>query len=120
MGPTRLRLGAFLLIATGLALGGCKGDKQPEGEAGAKAGEEAPKLGPDGKPLPKVEAVPVEVARAARKPIPDLRTAATRLSKATPKLIICRPMSGANVRNICTDRMSLLARLMSWPLWTRS
>jgi membrane fusion protein (multidrug efflux system) len=67
--PTRLRLGAFLLIATGLALGGCKGDKQPEGEAGAKAGEEAPKLGPDGKPVPKVEAVPVEVARAARKPI---------------------------------------------------
>jgi membrane fusion protein (multidrug efflux system) len=67
--PTRLRLGAFLLIATGLALGGCKGDKQPEGETAAKAGEEAPKLGPDGKPLPKVEAVPVEVARAARKPI---------------------------------------------------
>ena len=29
-------------------------------------------------------------------------------------------MSGANVEYICTLRMSLLARLISWPDWTRS
>jgi membrane fusion protein (multidrug efflux system) len=63
-----LRLVALAVLAASLALGGCKG-KAPDGDAQAKTGEEKPKLGPDGKPIPKVEAVPVEVARAARKPI---------------------------------------------------
>lgn len=59
---------AALLMGT-LALGACKvstngGDAKADGKA-----EEQPKLGPDGKPLPKVEAVPVEVAKATRKPI---------------------------------------------------
>ena len=40
--------------------------------------------------------------------------------KATPKLIICSPMSGANVRNIWTERMSLFAREISCPDWTLS
>ena len=31
-----------------------------------------------------------------------------------------RVMSGAKARNICTDRMSALAREMSWPDCTRS
>jgi membrane fusion protein (multidrug efflux system) len=63
-----LRFVALAVLAASLALAGCKG-KGSDGEAQAKAGEEKPKLGPDGKPIPKVEAVPVEVARASRKPI---------------------------------------------------
>lgn len=67
--PHLARLGLVLLVAASLSLGACKGGKAPEGDAQAKAGADAPKLGPDGKPLPKVEAVPVEVARVSRKPI---------------------------------------------------
>ncbi len=59
----------LLLLAATLVLGGCKGNKAPDGDAKAPAGQEQPKLGPDGKPLPKTEAVPVEVARASRRPI---------------------------------------------------
>jgi len=58
-----------LLLAAVLTLGGCKGNKAPDADAKAKPGQEQPKLGPDGKPLPKTEAVPVEVARASRRPI---------------------------------------------------
>jgi membrane fusion protein (multidrug efflux system) len=61
------RLALLLLVAASLSLGACKGGKAPEAQA--KAGGEAATLGPDGKPVPKAEAVPVEVARAARKPI---------------------------------------------------
>ncbi len=30
------------------------------------------------------------------------------------------PISGAKATNICTERMSELAREMIWPDWTRS
>ena len=63
------RTAGLLLLATTLALGGCKGNRAPDADARAKAGQEQPKLGPDGKPMPRTEAVPVEVARAARHPI---------------------------------------------------
>ena len=62
-----LRTGV-LALALGLALGGC-GSKDP-GEAKADAKAEAGKTGKDGKPEEKkVEAVPVEVAKASRRPI---------------------------------------------------
>lgn len=64
-----LRASIAALLMGSLALAGCKvstngGDAKADGKA-----EEQAKLGPDGKPLPKVEAVPVEVAKATRKPI---------------------------------------------------
>ena len=41
-------------------------------------------------------------------------------TKATTKLSSDIAMSGAKARNICTERMSELAREMSWPDCTRS
>jgi membrane fusion protein (multidrug efflux system) len=54
-----------LAITASLAMVGC-GKKGADAQAKGPDGKEEVKLGPDGKPLPKVEAVPVEVARAAR------------------------------------------------------
>jgi len=61
-----LRIGALALAVASLSLSGCGGKDAGED---AKKGGETVKLGKDGKPLPKVEAVPVEVARAGRHPI---------------------------------------------------
>ena len=62
-----LRTGV-LALALGLALGGC-GSKDP-GEAKGDAKAQAATTGKDGKPEEKkVEAVPVEVAKASRRPI---------------------------------------------------
>jgi membrane fusion protein (multidrug efflux system) len=61
-----LRAGLLALaIGASLAMAGC-GKKDADAQAKGGDGKEQVKLGPDGKPLPKVEAVPVEVARAAR------------------------------------------------------
>lgn len=61
-----LRAGVLALaITASLAMVGC-GKKGADAQAKGPDGKEEVKLGPDGKPLPKVEAVPVEVARAAR------------------------------------------------------
>jgi membrane fusion protein (multidrug efflux system) len=58
-----LRHAALATVLARLALTGCGGKK----EAGAAAaGKEEVKLGKDGKPIPKIEAVPVEVAKAGR------------------------------------------------------
>ena len=60
-----LRTGAIAVaIAATLAMSGC-GKQGSDAQAKGPDGQEQ-KLGPDGKPLPKVEAVPVEVARASR------------------------------------------------------
>jgi membrane fusion protein (multidrug efflux system) len=65
--PTWLRLGAVALVVASLTLSGCGGGgKAAEGDK--KAGEEV-KLDKDGKPIPKIEAVPVEVAKASRNAI---------------------------------------------------
>ena len=65
--PLLTRTGAVLALAITLALAGCGGGK-PEGEAGA--GDAAAATGEDGEAgSPKVEAVPVEVASVARRPI---------------------------------------------------
>jgi hypothetical protein len=56
-----------LAITASLAMVGC-GKKGADAQAKGPDGKEEVKLGPDGKPLPKVEAVPVEVARAAPPP----------------------------------------------------
>jgi membrane fusion protein, multidrug efflux system len=63
--PTALRTGVLAVALAALALGACKSEA-PEG-ADAKKGEVA--VDKDGKPVEKTEAVPVEVARAARKAI---------------------------------------------------
>lgn len=64
--PTWLRLGAVALVVASLSLSGCSNGKGAEGgDKKEKAGEEV-KLDKDGKPIPKIEAVPVEVAKAAR------------------------------------------------------
>ncbi len=57
-----LRVGLLALLVASVSLGGCGGKK---GGAEGGKGEEV-KLDKDGKPIPKVEAVPVEVAKAAR------------------------------------------------------
>lgn len=62
----RASLGALLLGC--LALAACKGSAGDATNANGDAAT-ATKLGPDGKPLPKVEAVPVEVAKVSRRPI---------------------------------------------------
>jgi membrane fusion protein (multidrug efflux system) len=62
-----LRTGVLALaVAASLAMAGCGGKKGPDAQAKGPDGKEEVKLGPDGKPLPKIEAVPVEVAKAAR------------------------------------------------------
>lgn len=60
------RAGILALVVASVALGGCGGGKKAA-DAG-KPGEKV-ELGKDGKPVPKIQAVPVEVARAQRKPI---------------------------------------------------
>ncbi len=40
--------------------------------------------------------------------------------KATTAMLHWTRIMGANVMYICTDRMSELAREISWPDWTRS
>jgi membrane fusion protein (multidrug efflux system) len=62
-----LRVSALAIVFASLALSAC-GGKGKDGAEGGKPGEKV-ELGKDGKPLPKTQAVPVEVARAARKPI---------------------------------------------------
>lgn len=62
-----LRLGAVALVVASVSLAGCKGGGDAAG-GDKPAGAEA-KLDKDGKPEPKIEAVPVEVAKAARHPI---------------------------------------------------
>jgi membrane fusion protein (multidrug efflux system) len=67
--PSWLRIGAISVALACVALVGCKGgDKAAEGDAKAKNGEEQ-ELDKDGKPIKKVEAVPVEVSRVAKRPI---------------------------------------------------
>ena len=63
--PSWLRLGAVALVVASLSLSGCSNGNGAESGKKDKAGEEV-KLGKDGKPIPKIEAVPVEVAKAAR------------------------------------------------------
>lgn len=66
--PAWLRFGAVLLVVATVSLGGCKGGGMGSGDSDKKEGE-AVKLDKEGKPIPKVEAVPVEVAKAGRHPI---------------------------------------------------
>lgn len=60
------RAGILALVVASVALGGCGGGKK--GTEAGKPGEKV-ELGKDGKPVQKIQAVPVEVARAQRKPI---------------------------------------------------
>ena len=68
--PSWLRAGALSVALAAALLAGCNkgGDEDKDAKAGAEASEEQ-KLDKDGKPIPKVEAVPVEVSRVAKRPI---------------------------------------------------
>lgn len=66
--PNWLRLGAVALIVASVSLSGCRGGAK-DSEAKGKDGSEEVKLDKDGKPIPKIEAVPVEVAKASRQSI---------------------------------------------------
>ena len=59
-----LRTATLAVALASVSLSGCGGGNKAE--ANDPAGKEAAKLDKDGKPIPKVEAVPVEVAKAAR------------------------------------------------------
>ncbi len=66
-----LRISALALALASLSLSGCGNKGQGDAAAassGTKDGEK-PKLDKDGKPIPKAEPIPVEVAKASRKPI---------------------------------------------------
>ena len=63
--PTWLRIGAVALVVATVSLSGCRGGGKGS-EGGGKNASEEVKLDKDGKPIPKIEAVPVEVAKAAR------------------------------------------------------
>jgi membrane fusion protein (multidrug efflux system) len=64
-----LRAGALSVVLVCTALSGCKkgGDDKAADDKGQAKEEQ--KLDKDGKPIPKVEAVPVEVSKVAKKPI---------------------------------------------------
>lgn len=65
----KLRAAAILALAISLALAGCGGEA-PEGDAADKTAEAAKEEGKDGKEgEKKVDAVPVEVAAVAKRPI---------------------------------------------------
>lgn len=65
-----LRTSALALaVGAVLVLGACGKKDAPEAAAKGGEGKEEQKLGPDGKPIPKIEAVPVEVAKASRNAI---------------------------------------------------
>ncbi len=66
-----LRISALALALASLSLSGCGNKGQGDAAAAssdAKGGEKA-KLGKDGKPIPKAEPIPVEVAKASRQAI---------------------------------------------------
>lgn len=65
----KLRAAALLALAISLALAGCGGEAPADAEA-AETAEAADKAGEDGKPEEKkIDAVPVEVAAVAKRPI---------------------------------------------------
>jgi membrane fusion protein (multidrug efflux system) len=67
--PTWLHAGALSVALACALLAGC-GDKGGDATAEQKGeAKEEQKLDKDGKPIPKVEAVPVEVSRVAKRPI---------------------------------------------------
>ncbi|KFN44474.1 efflux RND transporter periplasmic adaptor subunit [Arenimonas oryziterrae] len=66
--PVLIRTGAVALALAGLALGGCKGSA-PDANAASGPNGASAEVDKDGKPIKKVDAVPVEVAKVSRKPI---------------------------------------------------
>lgn len=65
-----LRLSALALALASLSLSGCGNKGQSDATAaGDQKGGDKVKLGKDGKPLPKAEPIPVEVAKASRQAI---------------------------------------------------
>ena len=69
----RSRTTVLAVALAALALGACSKGGPPAPDSTAKSAGSgtaaAAKLGPDGKPVPKADAVPVEVAKAVRQPI---------------------------------------------------
>jgi membrane fusion protein (multidrug efflux system) len=87
--PHWLRIGALSLALGCVALAGCQGgDKEPaKGTADAK---DEVKLDKDGKPIPKVEAVPVEVSRVSRRPIAASYTGTATLEAPAEAQVVAK------------------------------
>lgn len=64
-----LRIGTFALALTCLTLSSCKGNNPSDAVPADQKTSDRAKLGKDGKPEKKTEAVPVEVVKASRQPI---------------------------------------------------
>jgi membrane fusion protein (multidrug efflux system) len=68
--PAWLRAGALSVALACALLAGCGGKGEGDKAADEKGqAQEEQKLDKDGKPIPKIEAVPVEVSRVAKRPI---------------------------------------------------
>ncbi len=92
----RLRLFALAVGLASLALGGCH-----KAEVDAKTGEPV-KLDKDGKPVEKVEAVPVEVAKVARHPI-SARYSGTANLEAPGEAQVVAKTSGVMVQLLAEE-----------------
>ncbi|MEO6103220.1 MAG: efflux RND transporter periplasmic adaptor subunit [Pseudoxanthomonas sp.] len=96
----RSRLGLLVLLAATLALGACH--KGPPADASGKAGANSAKLGPDGKPIPKIEAVPVEVSRATRKAISASYSGTANLEAPGEAMVVAKT-SGVMVQLLAEE-----------------
>ena len=109
---TWLRIGAAALVLASVSLSGCGGSKGADG--GDKGGPEA-KLDKDGKPIKKIEAVPVEVAKASRHAISASYSGTANLDAPDEAQVVAKT-SGVMVQLLAEegDRVSagqVLARI---------
>ncbi len=95
-----LRLGMLVLLSATLALGACHRGVPPE--AADQAGADKATLGPDGKPIPKVDAVPVEVSRAARKAISASYSGTANLEAPNEAMVVAKT-SGVMVQLLAEE-----------------
>ncbi len=97
---TSLRLGMLVLLSATLALGACH--RGAPTEAADKSGTDNAKLGPDGKPIPKVDAVPVEVSRAARQAISASYSGTANLEAPDEAMVVAKT-SGVMVQLLAEE-----------------
>jgi membrane fusion protein (multidrug efflux system) len=95
---TWLHIGTVVLIAAALSLAGCGKGADGEGKTG---GDEV-KLDKDGKPIPKIEAVPVEVAKAGRHPIAASYSGTANLEAPGEAMVVAKT-SGVMVQLLAEE-----------------
>jgi membrane fusion protein (multidrug efflux system) len=87
--PHWLRVGALSVAMACVVLTGCKGGDKDKAEGTADAKEEV-KLDKDGKPIPKIEAVPVEVSRVSKRPISASYTGTATLEAPAEAQVVAK------------------------------